>query len=244
MAAHTQQRFVPFKKGEKVWLEVQNLKCSVTNPKFAPKREGPFTITKVLSLITYQLCLPKTWKIHLVFHATLLSSYRENNIHGLNFPAPPTWPHHGRRRIWNRSDPAPQRLPVPMVLSDPIERILGWRRLLGPRTGSQKCKFHFEWLWKVTPHHLFSLTLFLLMRSSPSSNTISCPALTTQTSFLLLLSLKSLPLCWLHSSLPHLLSLIPSPSSNPSSNLSLLCIPRPPLLNKKSSLLCPSLPSN
>ena len=89
MTAHTRQRFVPFKKGEKVWLEAQNLKHSVTNPKFTPKREGPFTITKVLSPIMYQLCLPKTWKIHPVFHTTLLSSYHENDVHGLNFPAPP-----------------------------------------------------------------------------------------------------------------------------------------------------------
>ena len=76
-------------KGEKVWLEAQNLKCSITDPKFAPKREGPFTITKVLSPISYQLRLPKTWKIHPVFHATLLSPYRENNVHGPNFPNPP-----------------------------------------------------------------------------------------------------------------------------------------------------------
>ena len=80
---------MPFKKGEKVWLEARNLKHLVTNLKFAPKREGPFTITKVLSPITYQLCLPKTWKIHPIFHATLLSPYHENNVHGPNFPTPP-----------------------------------------------------------------------------------------------------------------------------------------------------------
>ena len=89
MAAHTQQKFVPFIKGEKVWLEARNLKRSVTDPKFIPKREGPFTITKVLSPISYQLRLPKTWKIHPVFHATLLSPYRENNVHSPNFSAPP-----------------------------------------------------------------------------------------------------------------------------------------------------------
>ena len=89
MATHTWQRFMPFKKGEKVWLEARNLKHLVTNLKFAPKREGPFTITKVLSPITYQLCLPKTWKIHPVFYATLLFSYHEHNVHGPNFPAPP-----------------------------------------------------------------------------------------------------------------------------------------------------------
>ena len=59
------------------------------NPKFAPKREGPFTIIKVLSPITYQLHLPKTWKIHHTFHASLLTPYQENEVHGWNFPAPP-----------------------------------------------------------------------------------------------------------------------------------------------------------
>ena len=72
-----------------MWLEAKNLKCSIANPKFTPKKEGPFTIIKVLSPITYQLCLPKTWKIHPVLHASLLSPYYENSIHGLNFPAPP-----------------------------------------------------------------------------------------------------------------------------------------------------------
>ena len=89
MAACMQQKFMPFKKGDKVWLEVQNLKCSIANLKFTPKQEGPFVITKVLSPITYQLCLPKTWTIHPVFYATLLSFYYKNNIHGSSFPAPP-----------------------------------------------------------------------------------------------------------------------------------------------------------
>ena len=61
----------------------------MVNPKFAPKQEGPFTVTKVLSPMVYQLCLPKTWKIHPVFHAFLLFPYRENTVHGPNFPPPP-----------------------------------------------------------------------------------------------------------------------------------------------------------
>ena len=89
MLSRNHRSFKPFEKGDKVWLEAKNLKHSITNPKFTPKREGPFAITKVLSPITYQLCLPKTWKIHPVFHASLLSPYHENNIHGPNFPAPP-----------------------------------------------------------------------------------------------------------------------------------------------------------
>ena len=61
----------------------------ISNPKFSPKQEGPFTIMKVLSSIIYQLRLPKTWKIHPVFHASLLTPYRENAVHGKNFPMSP-----------------------------------------------------------------------------------------------------------------------------------------------------------
>ena len=89
MSSRNHQGFKPFKKGDKVWLKAKNLKCSITNPKFTLKRKGSFTITKVLSPITYQLCLPKTWKIHPVFHTSLLSPYCENSIHDLNFPAQP-----------------------------------------------------------------------------------------------------------------------------------------------------------
>ena len=89
MATRTRRSFTPFKQGDKVWLEARNLKRLIINPKFTPKQEGPFTITKILSPIVYQLCLPKTWKIHPVFHASLLSPYCENKVHGQNFPAPP-----------------------------------------------------------------------------------------------------------------------------------------------------------
>ena len=89
MSSRSRRGFKPFVKGDKVWLEARNLKHLIINPKFAPKREGLFTITKVLSPIVYQLRLPKTWKIHPIFHASLLSPYRENEVHGRNFPMPP-----------------------------------------------------------------------------------------------------------------------------------------------------------
>ena len=89
MAARSRRHFTPFKKGDKVWIEAYNLKRQIINPKFAPKREGPFTITKVLSPITYELWLPKSWKIHPVFHASLLLPYSENDTHRSNFPWPP-----------------------------------------------------------------------------------------------------------------------------------------------------------
>jgi len=39
--------------------------------------------------ITYCLKLPDQWRIHPVFHASLLSPYQETETHGPNFPQPP-----------------------------------------------------------------------------------------------------------------------------------------------------------
>ena len=55
-----------------------------------PKREGPFRVTEVLGPLTYRLqLLPTSWRIHNVFHATLLKPYRENETYRQNFPEPP-----------------------------------------------------------------------------------------------------------------------------------------------------------
>lgn len=98
IAAHTLARlrmsnrirstFTPFKKGDRVWLEAKNLKLGY-NKKISTRREGPFKIEKVLGPVTYQLKLPPHWKIHDVFHATLLSPYRENEIYGEHEHRPP-----------------------------------------------------------------------------------------------------------------------------------------------------------
>ena len=71
MADRRKLTFTPFKKGDKVWLDSRNLKTTY-HKKMKPKREGPFSITEVLGPVTYRLCLPPSWRIHDVFHATLL----------------------------------------------------------------------------------------------------------------------------------------------------------------------------
>ena len=71
MAERRKSTFTLFKKGDKVWLNSRNLK-TIYHKKMAPKREGPSIIAKVLGPITYRLQLPALWKIHNVFHATLL----------------------------------------------------------------------------------------------------------------------------------------------------------------------------
>src|ERR1700678_2741911 len=83
------QGFTPFKVREKVWLESKHLKLHHESKKLAPKREGPFKITEVLDTLNYRLLLLKNWHIHPVFHASLLSLYKENDIHEENFTEPP-----------------------------------------------------------------------------------------------------------------------------------------------------------
>jgi Chromo (CHRromatin Organisation MOdifier) domain len=84
-----QRHFHPFVTGQKVWLEGTNLKTSHPTKKFAPKHYGPFPIMDVISLVIYRLTLPPSWKIHNVFHVSLLTPYKEMEEHGLNFTNPP-----------------------------------------------------------------------------------------------------------------------------------------------------------
>ena len=78
-----------FTVGDRVWLKAKNLKLPYQTPKLAPKCHGPFTITKRVSPVAYQLQLPPTWTIHDVFHARLLTLYHETIEHGVNFTKPP-----------------------------------------------------------------------------------------------------------------------------------------------------------
>ena len=75
-------RFEPYQLGDKVWLEGRNLTTTHPTAKLAPRRYGPFTITWVISHTSYQLKLPPQWKIHNVFHATLLTPYKETDLNG------------------------------------------------------------------------------------------------------------------------------------------------------------------
>jgi len=88
MMERRKSTFVPFKLGDQVWLDTRNLKTT-HHKKIGPKREGPFEITKVIGPVTYQLKLPTTWRIHNVFHATLLRQYKETEVYGANFSRPP-----------------------------------------------------------------------------------------------------------------------------------------------------------
>lgn len=78
-----------FKKGDKVLLESSYLSLPYPNRKMAPKREGPFVIEEVLGPVTVRLKLPATWKIHPVFHVSLITPYHTTAEHGPNYVTPP-----------------------------------------------------------------------------------------------------------------------------------------------------------
>ena len=81
-------KFVPYCVGDKVWLDAKNLHTTHPTAKLAPKRYGPFLITAALSHIAYWLKLPATWKVHNVFHALLLTPYKETSTNGKEYQEP------------------------------------------------------------------------------------------------------------------------------------------------------------
>jgi Chromo (CHRromatin Organisation MOdifier) domain len=84
-----QHHFHPFQEGNQVWLENTNLKLLHPTAKLSVRCSGPFKVIKVISPVAYHLELPSHWKIFNVFHASLLTPYKEMEEHGENFPEPP-----------------------------------------------------------------------------------------------------------------------------------------------------------
>jgi hypothetical protein len=73
-----------FKVGDLVWLNRKNIEMTRPSPKLDFKRFGPFKITKIVgeSKLAFELELPPQWRIHNVFHASLLDLYHANEIEG------------------------------------------------------------------------------------------------------------------------------------------------------------------
>jgi hypothetical protein len=58
--------------------------------KLAPRRYRPFKVAARISDVAYRLDLPEMWKIYNVFHALLLTPYKETEEHSPNFLEPPS----------------------------------------------------------------------------------------------------------------------------------------------------------
>ena len=72
-----------FQIKEQVWLDTSHLKLPHQKVKLTPKCLGPFRIVQEISPVAYCLELPVNWRVHDVFHASLLTPYHETQAHGV-----------------------------------------------------------------------------------------------------------------------------------------------------------------
>ena len=81
-------KFTPYCVGDRVWLEAKHLNTTHPTAKLVPRRYGPFLVTATISHVSYQLKLPSSWKIHNVFHASLLTPYKETTTNRAQYQEP------------------------------------------------------------------------------------------------------------------------------------------------------------
>lgn len=78
-----------FKKNDMVLLATKNLKLKLPSKKLSPRFTGPFRVLEPVGLQAYRLQLPATWKIHDVFHISLLEKYhRREDSEDIQEPLP------------------------------------------------------------------------------------------------------------------------------------------------------------
>jgi len=61
-----------YQVGDLVMLDGRNIKTRRLSKKLDHKKHGPFQIEKIVSPLAIRLTLPWRWKIHNVFHVSLL----------------------------------------------------------------------------------------------------------------------------------------------------------------------------
>jgi hypothetical protein len=102
-----------FEISDKVWLVTTNIKTKRPMKKRDDKKVGPFTITEKISSHTYKLNLPKTMRIHNMFHVSLLSEAKEDtDFHRQQVKPPPVLTEEGEEEY-------------------EVERIINWEQRKG-----------------------------------------------------------------------------------------------------------------
>jgi hypothetical protein len=71
-----------FSVGDKVWLESYNLSTDDPSKKLTAKQLGPYEIMENIGSNSHQLAIPVHWRVHNMFHASLLSKTKDNTILG------------------------------------------------------------------------------------------------------------------------------------------------------------------
>jgi len=109
--ANVHRREFIFKEGEEVLLSTQYLALKKgLARKLSCKYTGPFKIVDVVSAVAYKLELPANWRVHPVFHISLLKRYN-------------------RDESFSRADPTLEVIEIDdsNVVADEIDKIIGQR---------------------------------------------------------------------------------------------------------------------
>ncbi|KAK2464151.1 hypothetical protein APHAL10511_003844 [Amanita phalloides] len=78
-----------YQPGDQVWLEATHISSNRPSKKLDDRRFGPFSVLQKVGQRAYQLQLPASWKIHPVFHTSLLRPYRPPTTAIQHRPLPP-----------------------------------------------------------------------------------------------------------------------------------------------------------
>jgi len=77
--ANRHRRDLTFNVGDKVRLSTDNVTLAdYPSSKFRPRYLGPFTVTKIVSPVSYKLALPSSMSLHPVFHVSRLLPWTSN----------------------------------------------------------------------------------------------------------------------------------------------------------------------
>jgi len=83
------QEVPEYNKGDKVWLDMRNINTERPSKSLDNRRTGPYEIIEKIGPLDYKLKLPPKFKVHPVFHASLLYPYKEDTIEDCIQPRPP-----------------------------------------------------------------------------------------------------------------------------------------------------------
>ena len=78
---------IEFTEGESVMLSTRNFKMKGIPGKLKKRLIGPFKIEQRIGQQAYKLSLPENWKIHSVFHISLLKTWNTASIQEDDVPA-------------------------------------------------------------------------------------------------------------------------------------------------------------